>query len=70
MLESGLEWTQRKREIIRMETHSGLNGSSHGLGDTVWSPMWGRQVPGTDCKTTKPDGRAVGSLGFILKEYA
>ena len=48
----------------------GLNGSSHGLGVTVLSPVWGRQVPGTDCKATKPDGRAVGSLGFVLKEYA
>jgi len=32
--------------------------------------MWGRQVPVTDFKTTKTDGRAVGSLGFVLKEYA
>ena len=59
-----------KRDYTDGDPLLGLNGSSHGLGVTVWSPMRGRQVPVTDCKTTKTDGRAVGSLGFVLKEYA
>ena len=32
--------------------------------------MWGGQIPVTDCKTAETDGRAVGSLGFALKECA
>ena len=69
---TGAPWRglRGKRDYTDGDPLLGLNGSSHGLGVTVWSPMRGRQVPVTDCKTTKTDGRAVGSLGFVLKEYA
>ena len=61
----------KEREIILMETHSwDWMGQATDWVWQSWSLLWGKQVPVANGRSTRTDGRTVGSLDSALKECA